>query len=189
VRDEVLARFADAVETTAPGDDFTSHVMVALPMMSPAAAAVLGKGVLHLLGKWTAVAASGSGFAGVIGGGMPILSKLRRDLRGAIDERERQELKLAGIVAMTNMVLFSLGIAGLARSWLGIAYTIAFSAIHIAIYLVWVPRVKVRRRRAEVLADPSAAERHLREDRRSQFWATLACAIIGVVVVAAWLRL
>jgi RNA polymerase sigma factor (sigma-70 family) len=67
LRDDVLARFAEAVETTAPGDQFARQVMLALPMMSPASAWVVTKGVLHLLAKWaTFTAAGGAAIAGIL---------------------------------------------------------------------------------------------------------------------------
>jgi RNA polymerase sigma factor (sigma-70 family) len=191
LRDEVLARFADAVETTAPGDGFTTQVMAALPVMSPAAAAVVGKGAMYLLGKSAVVAASWSGLAGLI----PLLWGMRRNLRAAFDERERREMRLIFLSLMANILLFSLGVAalpprgpstGLARTWLGIALTVGAAAIHFGIFLVWYPRARARRRSAEVLADPSATGRHAREDRRGRILVLIAGAMIAATIVAIW---
>jgi RNA polymerase sigma factor (sigma-70 family) len=191
LRDEVLARFADAVETTAPGDDFTTGVMAALPTISPSAAAVVGKGVLYIWGKSAAVTATWSGLAGL----MPLFWGMRREMRAAIDERERREMRLIFLSVMANMVLFNLGVAALpargpsttlARTWLGIALTLGTSAIHFAIYLVWMPRAKARRLRAEVLADPSAAARHARENRWVRISIAMAGAMIAATIVAIW---
>jgi RNA polymerase sigma factor (sigma-70 family) len=191
LRDEVLGRFADAIETTCPGDEFTTRVMGALPMMSPAAAAAVGKSIFYLLGKSAAAAATWSGLAGL----MPLFWGMRRDVRAAIDERERREMRLIFLSLMVNIVLFSLGVAvlpprgpstDLARTWLGIALTVGFSAIHFGILLAWYPRAKARRRRAEVLADPSAAARHAREDRRARVLVPIAIAMIAATIAAIW---
>ena len=195
LRDELLAGFADAVASSAPGDGFAKQVMVALPVMSPASALVIGKGVLHLLAKWAfVVAGSASALAGLVGGGIPILHSVRRGLKNAVDERERRELRWAGAAAMANLALFSLGIP-LLRSELpaqsrlaGSILMIVFSAVHLAIYCVWCPRVKARRRAAEVERDPGAAARHAREERRRKGKAIGAATIILALLAAAWIR-
>jgi RNA polymerase sigma factor (sigma-70 family) len=191
LREEVLARFADRVEDTAPDDDFTSRVMVALPVMSPVAGALLAKGLVAFIWKG-AVAAITSVVAGISVGGIAALGRLRRDLRSAVDDRARRELRLISIVELTNMVLFGVATAnlphahGVARARLGIAYTIVFSAITFAIYLGWYPRAKARTRRAQVLADPSLAARHAREDRRGRLSAAIAAALVLATLVFIW---
>ena len=195
LREEVLAGFADAVEATAPGEAFAQQVMIALPVMSPAAALVAGKAVLHLVAKWAVLAgASAAGLAGVIGGGVPILGGMRKDLAIARDDRERREIRQLGIAAVVNVTLFSLGIPALkaavpAQARLGgIVLTLGFTAVHLLIYCVLVPRAKSRRRQAEEAHDPARAEVNAREDRSRTRWAIVASGIILTIVVAAWIR-
>jgi RNA polymerase sigma factor (sigma-70 family) len=194
LRDEVLARFAENVETTAPGEAFSSRVMIALPTTSPIAAAALVKGSLAAAGKW-GLSAVTSGVAGMLPGISAAVWRLRRDLRGAMDARERRELRLAGLAELANYALFVVAIAtlpprsaGVAHTQLGIAYVLAFTAVHFLIFLVWLPRVRARRRRAELLADPSAAERHAHEDRQGRRLVGVASAFVLAVLVFAWLR-
>jgi RNA polymerase sigma factor (sigma-70 family) len=182
LREEVLARFADTVDTTAPGDDFTNRVVGALPAMSHTASVVAG--------KWAAAAAAWSGFAGLLAW-IPGFFWHRRDWRGAIDERERRQLRLIYAAGVANGVIFCTAVAFLpprgptttaTRMWLGLVLTIAFSAIHFAIYFVWRPRVRARRRQAEVLADPAAAGKHAREDRQARVSGGIAAIGIASVI-------
>jgi hypothetical protein len=122
------------------------------------------------------------------------MSSIRRDLRGALDDRERRELRRLGNLALANLAVFSLGIPLIRNELpaytrgLGSALAIGFSTLHMFIFCVWRPRIMARRREAEARVDPCAAERHAREDRRRRFWATLAYAVIGAIVVSVWIR-
>jgi len=196
LRDEVLARFADTVETTALGDGFTGQVMAALPMLAPAAAIGVSKALLHFLGKWGALALSAAAFVPILLGAASIGYELRRDLSAALDDRERRQLLRIGAAALLNFVVFGLGVAALgprvhgshARLWIGTAHALVFTAVHLSIYLVWIPRAHARRWHQEGLADPSAAARRLRNARRGLFGAVLGSAIVSATLVAAWIR-
>ncbi len=200
LREDVLAQFAEAVETTAPGEAFAGAVLGVLPAWPSAGAGVttawiVGKVLLKGLLKWAAfVTASASGIAGAVAGGIPIVTSIRRDLRGAVDERERRELTWIGAIALVNVAVFSLGIPILANAmpghsrFAGTLWALSFTAVHVAVYGVWLPRAKMRRREAERLADPTASARHAREDRKMRGCASFASLSILAVIVAAWMR-
>jgi RNA polymerase sigma factor (sigma-70 family) len=61
-------------------------------------------------------------------------------------------------------------------------------ALILAIYYFGYRPAKARRRSAEVLADPSAALRHAREDRRGRLSAFAGIAISAAILAFAWLR-
>jgi len=196
LRDDVLTRMADVVGATTPGDDFTTRVMGVVPAMSYPAAAAGAKGMLSLFGKGGALAMAASNFIGLLGW-IPGFFAHRRELRKAIDERERKQLWLIFISAVLNTFLFcGLGIPALpprspataeARALWGIALVVVFGAIHLAIFGVWRPRVMERRRRAEMLADPTVATRHAREDRRARVGLTIAALSLVASMVAIWI--
>jgi RNA polymerase sigma factor (sigma-70 family) len=196
LRDEVLARFADAVEQTTPGDRFTNRVMVALPMLSPAAAIGISKAILHLLGKWVGLALTTAAFVPILLGAVSVRYNLRRDLLAAMDQQERRQLRIIGALTLLNFLVFGLGVAALgprlpgshARLWFGIAHSVVFVAVHCMIYAVWLPRAQARRRRAEELADPSASARRAREVQRGRLLIVIACGLTSATLIAAWIR-
>ncbi len=168
--------------------------MMALPFFSPASASavVLGKGIFHIAVKWAAfTSASAVGFlAGVI----PILSGMNRCIGNAIDEQEQRALVRIRAVSLVNVALFSVGIP-LLRATLpahgrvvSSLVALVFSAIHMAIYLAWLPRVTQRRRETEARRDPQAAVRHARHDLRQRRAAVISSLVVLGVVVAAWIR-
>ncbi len=197
LREELLARFAEEVESTAPGESFARQVLIALPVLSPASASavVLGKGVAQLVLKYAAIGAVGAtALPGLLAGGLPMLSGIRRGLKRAIDERERRDLKRLGAVSVANLALFAFAVPVLREQipdhfrLVGSFWALGFTAIHLAIYFVWLPRVTERRRQAEVHRDPEAASRHARADLRQKRWAGASVLVLFAVVVAAWIR-
>jgi RNA polymerase sigma factor (sigma-70 family) len=195
LRDEVLARFADAVESTAPGDGFARQVIVALPVLSPASASavVLGKGAAHIAVKWAGFAAVGmTGLAGLLAGGIPIVSGLNRCAAQAIDDRERRGIAWIRAVTLANLALFCFAVPFLRGSphsrLFSTLWAFGFTLLHMGIYFVWLPRVTSRRRQAQVGRDPGAAERYARHDRRQKLWAAVSSLVIFGVVAAMWLR-
>jgi hypothetical protein len=186
LRAEVLAGFQDAVETSAPGDEFAQQVMIALPLVSPATAMVVGKGMLHLVAKWGALtAASAAGFAGFIAGGIPIVSSIRCDIRTAVDERERRELERLGFAALVNLMVFSFGLPLLRhvtpthmRTY-GTLLAFTFMTVHASLFRIWLPRVKARR----VLTASQARRR-----RRSAVWEWVSYAFALGIILFAWVR-
>ncbi|HTV23083.1 MAG TPA: sigma-70 family RNA polymerase sigma factor [Polyangiaceae bacterium] len=197
LRDDVLARLADGIEATAPKDDFTNRVMLGVSPMTPGVGLAVGKSLLPALGKSAAFALAWAWLAGMVTGIASTAWGLRRDLRRAIDQRERYELMIIAAVTIANTILFELGVMSLpprepataaTRLCLGTGYTLLFVAIHLGIAFIWYPRAKARRRRAEALADPNATERHAREARRARVWVAVACAVVASVIAAAWIR-
>ncbi len=195
LRGELAARFADAVESTAPGESFAQQVIVALPVASPAATLVLGKGAFAALAKWGGVvAASGASIAGLVTGWTTLLGLARGDLKEAVDDRERRELVASHAVAAANVTLLAVGIPLLRHHapahmllWETLLAT-GTTAVHMAIFLVWRPRAKARRREAELARDPGAAERHAREESLGRLGAAFAALVIAAVLLFAWMR-
>jgi RNA polymerase sigma factor (sigma-70 family) len=197
LRSELLTRFADAVETSAPGEAFTNQVLLGLSPATPVAGVAAGKGLLLVVAKAAPLALAWAWLAGIVGGMASVLWGLRRDLRRAIDARERKQLWLIAAGVSLGIVCFELAITtlpprspttGSQRLWLGTAYTLAYSAAIFAAYFLGHRRLEARRRTAELLVDPSAAARHARKDQLGRRGAALASAIVLSVLVAAWLR-
>jgi uncharacterized membrane protein YfcA len=117
-------------------------------------------------------------------------------ISAAPDERERKQLRLLRAAETLNYAVFGLGMLALGprghgshtRLWIGTTEILAFTALHLAIYLVWRPRVRARRWRQEELVDPSAAARHVRDARIGVFGALFGTAIVAAIVIAAWTR-
>ncbi|MEY2937385.1 MAG: hypothetical protein RL033_8134 [Pseudomonadota bacterium] len=194
LREDVLARFVEVVERSTPGEGFTRQVMLGVPLASPPASFALGKGAI-VAGKSGAAAATMAAWLSTVFGVLTLARGLRRDLLAALDERERRALRRIAAVGMLNMVAFGVGVmmlpprgpeTSLARAWLGTACTLAFTVIHLSLYLVWYPRAKARRRAAEVAADPAAAARHTRDARQARLAVLLACGLIALVIAAIW---
>jgi RNA polymerase sigma factor (sigma-70 family) len=196
LRKEVLARFADSPDTTTP-QAFTCRVMRSLPPIAPSGVATAGKAALPLLTKSLAFALAWAWLAGLVGSIAGVLWGLRRDLRRAIDARERAELWLIAAVVIISVGFFELGVLSLParapttasrRLWLGTCYTLAYSAVIYASYYFGHRRLRMRRRQAEIAAHPGAAARHAREDLRGRLFGLLAGASIIAILIAAWVR-
>lgn len=197
LREDLLVRFADAVETTAPNGEFSQRVMRSLPPFVPGGIAAAGKLALPLVTKSAAFALGWAWLAGIVGGIGSVLWGLRRDLRLSIDARERKRLWLIAALVIAGVLLFELGVMSLPartpatvsrRLWLGTAYTLAYSALIFAAYFFGHRPLRARRRQAELVADPCTAARHAREDRRGRLFGWLASAAILAVLIAAWIR-
>jgi len=148
-----------------------------------------------LIGKWGALATAASNFVGLLGWIVAFFG-LRHDLRKAVDERDRKQLRLSFVGAVLNSILFCVAVTALpprspstaeARAWMGIALVVVFGAIHFGIYGTWYRRVIKRCRRAEILADPTAAARHARADRLGRVGLMIAGALLGATIVAIWI--
>jgi RNA polymerase sigma factor (sigma-70 family) len=196
LREEVLARFAEAVEATAPGDAFARQVILALPMMSPATAWVVTKAALHLLAKWATVAAAGgAAMGGILVAALPILAGIQKELKKAIDERERRELRRLGAVATLNASLFCVAIPAFSKlvpndaRLYGTLWALVFSLLHVAIYVAWLPRVQARRRAAmAAVPDDGGARADACAAKRRKWVAVLASAFVLCAVLVTWIR-
>lgn len=126
---------------------------------------------------------------------MNLLAGLQHDLRRAVDEAERKSLRRIAAVGVSNMLVFGVSVmllpprgpaTSLERAWLGTASALVFTLVHLCVYLIWCPRAQVRRRQAEVLADPGAAARHASEDRKVRLSVLGGCVLIALVIAAIW---
>jgi RNA polymerase sigma factor (sigma-70 family) len=194
LRDDLLARFGEFAESSAPGVAFTSIVATALALTSPPAAA---KGILaagaaaagaKTLGQ-VALGAAGSIAIALVGAFAGIWLGLRKQLKGAIDEEERRGLirsaaingaaSVAFVICMIVVAVFDLG-------WqVPVLGMLAFMAVIFHQSIVVQPRVMARRHALEAQRDPVGAAR-LRRRERITCWigATigLICGVGGLIV-------
>lgn len=173
LRDDLLARFGEFAQSTAPGVAFTGMVATALAMASPPAAAkgILGAGaavgakslVKIALGSVGSLAvALLAGFAGIWLG-------TRAELRKAVDEEERRGLIRIGVVNSLATVGFLIAMLLIARyddGWL--LTTLAGLAFMATIFYqssVAQRRVTARRRMLDAQRDPVGAAARRRRER------------------------
>ncbi len=173
VREELLLRFAAFAHDSAPSIAFTSVVATALSAASPPAAAA---GILSI-GMGTGAKAAGHVVAGAIGSialGLVaalagIFLGLRQQLRGAIDDVERQGLVRSAVVnalAALGFLVALLVLARLDRGWLlPVLATIGFMGIVFHQAMVVQPRVLARRHALEARLDPARAAARRRRER------------------------
>lgn len=173
LRDDLLARFGEFAQSTAPGVAFTGMVATALAMASPPAAAkgILGAGaavgakslVKIALGSVGSLAvALLAGFAGIWLG-------TRAELRKAVDEEERRGLIRIGAVNSLATVGFLIAMLLIARyddGWLLTTLAgLAFMATIFYQSTVAQRRVTARRRMLDAQRDPVGAAARRRRER------------------------
>ncbi len=177
LREDLLARFGEFAAGSAPGVAFTGIIATALTMASPPAAAtgILGiaaVGGAKTLGK-VALGAGGSIAIGLIGAFAGIWLGLRRQLKGAIDEQERQALIRSAAINGAASVLFLVAMLALTRFSEGWVPTVlamlAFIAVIFYQSLVVQPRILQRRHAMEAARDPVLAAK-MRRRERIQCW-------------------
>ncbi len=192
LREDLLARFGEFAASSAPGAAFTGIIATALTIASPPAAA---KGILGIaamggaktLGK-VALGAGGSIAIALIGAFAGIWLGLRKQLKGAIDEEERQELIRSAAINGAASVLFLVVFLTLSRisdGWLpSVLAMLAFVAVIFYQTLVVQPRILQRRHAMEALRNPVLAAK-MRRRERIQCWlgATigLVCGFGGLI--------
>jgi RNA polymerase sigma factor (sigma-70 family) len=173
VRSELLARFGEFARGTAPAAGFALVVTSMLTVAAPPAAAATALSVAGSVGAKGLVkvllGSLGGIGVGVAGSGLGIWWGLKRNLRGAIDARERAELKRSAAInagaSLVFIVLISL-CAALKTGWvILVVLTAAFFGV-----LLWQsafvePRIKARRHAQEARIDPVAAARRRRRER------------------------
>jgi RNA polymerase sigma factor (sigma-70 family) len=165
VREDLLARFGEFAQASAPALAFTTMVATALTVASPPAAAtgLLSVGAAagaKTLGKVLLGAAGSLGFA-LMASFAGIFLGLRQQLKGTIDQEERDALIRASVVSG----LVSLGFMGtllmLGRfddGWLlPVLATLVFMAIVLHKAVIVQPRILARRHALEAQRDPVAA--------------------------------
>ena len=182
VRSELLSRFGEFARGSAPAAGFalvvTGMLTVAAP---PAAAATLltvgGSVGAKSLAKLLLGALGGVG-VGLAGGFLGIWWGLKRNLRGAIDARERAELKRSSMITGAATIGFVVAMLAYARWGHGWALPALLAAVMFAIVfhqsMVVEPRIKARRHALEAQRDPVAAARRRRRER---ILAWLGCVV------------
>jgi RNA polymerase sigma factor (sigma-70 family) len=174
LRADLLARFGEFAESTAPGVAFTSIVATALTLASPPVAA---KGIFaagaaaagaKTLGQ-VALGAAGSIAIALIGAFAGIWFGLRSQLKGAIDEEERRGLIRSAAIngaASVAFVFCLLAVAAFELGWqVPVLGMLAFMAVVFHQSIVVQPRVMARRHALEAQRDPVGAARRRRRER------------------------
>ena len=185
VRDDLLARFGEFAQGSAPAAGFAAVVTSALLLASPpaAAAGIFGTSVGAVGAKTVAQVLLGA--AGTIGIALvaafgSIAFGLRRQLRDAIDDEERHALTRSALINSAASIGFMIALVALAagsRGWLlPTLATCGFMGIIFWQSAVVQPRAMVRRHALEAARDPEAAARRRRRER-------LQCRI-GMIVGA-----
>jgi RNA polymerase sigma factor (sigma-70 family) len=165
LRDDVLARFGEAAERTAPGEAFSSAVIAALPAGSAAGTALAAK-LASGFGALGKVLAAFSG--AILGGGgaaVGVWFGVRAAMTRARDESERRALFRLGIAQMGSTVVVAATYPFL-HGWAALAEGLVFIALVNGMALGVAPRITARRRAAEREEDPGAAERERTEARK-----------------------
>ena len=186
LREDMLNRFGEFARGSAPSAAFTGIVATALLATSPPAAAksilMLGAaGSAKTVAKIVFGAAGSIGIA-LVGAFAGIWLGLRKQLKGAIDEEERQGLIRSATVNGIATVLFLLTLVLLARFDDGWGWTmfcgLSFMAVIFHQSLVVQPRVLRRRHAQEAARDPIGAAR-MRRQERIQCWIGGAIGLVS----------
>lgn len=169
IREELLDAFGEVVRRTAPVAAVVTALGASLTVAGPSASAATSASVAKAAGGSTLakiVAAASGSLLGAALGSLGIWGDVRRNLKRAIDDRERRELKQYGVAATLVVVLAAcgFGIAGAMQSAAVLIATQAFFVPTLSVMcMVWRPRIIARRVAAEIARDPSAAKRLRRE--------------------------
>lgn len=181
LREEMQARLGEFARDTAPSATFTAVVAAALTVASPPAAA----GTMLALGAATGAKTIGKVLLGSLGplvlglaaASAGIVLGLRQQLKGAIDERERRELKRSTAISTLATLVFVVGIVAMHEvpGWhFPLAAATVFMAVVVWQSLVSQPRILARRHAWEAALDPVAAAKRRRRER-------IQC-VLGLVV-------
>ncbi len=192
LRDDLLKRFGDFALGSAPSAAFATVVASALAVASPPAAAkgILGVGAAvgaKTLGKILLGAAGSLGFA-IVGSLAGVWLGFRKQAKGAIDARERQELARSAVINSLASIAFVCVLVLAARftsGWLlPTLAMLAFMAVIFYQSLVVQPRTLRRRHAQEAQRDPVGAARKRRRERILCWLGAgigLACGLGGMV--------
>ena len=194
LRAQLLERFGDALARTAPGAAFTTMILAGLTVAAPSAPAATAAAVATSTATSVLVKAAllvGSAFPGAIGGLLAVLFGVRKEYLQSIDDRERRELMVFGVVASICVLGAVTGFtaSGVYDSGLIALVTNAlFTVGMLLLYLVWLPRLTARRRGAQFKTQPGAAERHALAKRRARSGFLLGMTLSWItVIVAVWI--
>lgn len=186
VRDELLARFRDFAQASAPSAGFATMVATALAVASPpaAAAGILGSTAATVgaktIGK-VLLGSAGSIALGVVAAFGGIYLGLRSQLKGALDDAERLALIRSSVVSALATLGFLAAILAIARfdtGWvLPALATLGFMGVVFYQAIVVQPRALRRRHAIEAERNPVAAAARRRRER----WQCWLGAGIGLV--------
>ncbi len=183
LRQDVLERFGQAAERTAPGEAFSSAVIAALPVGSTAGTAIAGKPA-SALGK--GLAAFGGALLGGGGAAMGVWFGVRAAMDRARDKEERRALFRLGIAQMSSVLVVAATYPFL-HGWVALAEGVVFLALVNGMALGLAPRITARRRALERREDPGAAERERKEARKRGIAIAVGSAMaLGAFVYNAW---
>ena len=182
VREDLLARFAEFAEGSAPAAAFATVVTSALVIASPPAAAATLIGSAGGFGAKTLGQVLLGGLSGIGIGLVAAVASIhwgwRKQMREAMDAQERRELTRSAIVnavAIFGYLASMLLTTTATRGWVPATIaTCGFMGIVFWQTGVVQPRAKARRHAVEAQADPEGAARRRRRER-------LQCRI-GLVV-------
>jgi RNA polymerase sigma factor (sigma-70 family) len=182
VRSELLARFGEFARGSTPAAAFTLLVTSALSVAAPPAAAATALGMAGSVGAKSLgkvlLGGLGSIGIGVAGAWLGIWWGLKRNLRGALDDRERTQLRRSAMINAAVTAAFVLAMCAYAAwgdGWL-IPTGLSLMLFAVVAYqgLVVEPRIKARRHALEARQDPIKAARCRRRER---LWAWIGCTL------------
>ncbi|KGQ19701.1 RNA polymerase ECF-type sigma factor [Lysobacter dokdonensis DS-58] len=172
VRDDLLARFAEFAQGSAPAAAFATIVTSALVVASPPAAAATligGAGLgAKTLGQVLLGAATGMGI-GLAAASASIFWGWRKQMREAMDAQERRELTRSAIVNV--FAIFGYLVAMLLTTTWTRGWVVASVATCVFMGMVFwqtgvvQPRAKARRFAQEARVDPEGAAKRRRRER------------------------
>jgi RNA polymerase sigma factor (sigma-70 family) len=169
VRSELLARFGEFARDSTPAAAFTLLVTSALSVAAPPAAAATALGMAGSVGVIG---------IGVAGAWLGIWWGLKRNLRGALDDRERTQLRRSAMINAAVTAAFVLAMCTYAAWGDGWLIPTGLSLVLFAVVayqgLVVEPRIKARRHALEARQDPIKAARCRRRER---LWAWIGCTL------------
>ena len=196
LRDDLMKRFGEFARGSAPTAAFTAIVATTLSVASPPAAAktilgVAAAGGAKTVGKILLGAAGSIGIA-MVAAFAGIWLGLRKQLKGAIDEEERNALVRSAVISGLASVAFVAAMVLIVRythdttmlattvaAWLAFMATIFYQS------LVTQPRAMRRRHALEAARDPITAARQRRRERIHCWIGStigLVCGVAGMVL-------
>ena len=202
LREDLLSRLGDFARSSAPTAAFTALVVAGIALSTPAAAAGFAGGAMAAskgLGKLSAgvlgrMGAAGGGSSrlmiGLAGGIVlalvislaALFIGLRRYWVTAIDAQEKKQLAVFAASGVGVILLFTLAMGQAVHMQSAVLPTLSFVALMLAMGLMnilWLPRILERRHAIEARANPGAAVRARRIERRNAWLGMLIGVVLG----------
>ena len=202
LREDLLSRLGDFARSSAPTAAFTALVVAGIALSTPAAAAGFAGGAMAAskgLGKLSAgvlgrMGAAGGGSSrlmiGLAGGIVlalvislaALFIGLRRYWVTAIDAQEKKQLAVFAASGVGVILLFTLAMGQAVHMQSAVLPTLSFVALMLALGLMnilWLPRILERRHAIEARANPGAAVRARRIERRNAWLGMLIGVVLG----------